>query len=394
MAPGLLRRRAFGALWLARTVSFLGDGVSRTALVLLTARQGAGAVAVVLLASTLPRFLGPVGGALADRWDRRRLMRLCAVGQLAVLAVVAAALPPLPVLALLFAASALLATAFGPASSSSVPDLVAPAELTRANALIGTALNVQVAAGPALGGLLVGLGSVRLAFAVDAATFALSALLLGRLPGLPPGGARLAGVWASTREGLRYVRRSPAVRALVAGLVVFVAFASIDNVALVFLVEDRLGGSATAYGLVQAGFGLGMLAVSLGLGGLRRPLASGPLLVAGAGASAAGAFATAVAPTLAVAGGVQSLAGIGNGIENIALDTHVQRLVPAPMLGRVFGAVSTGAQVGAGLAYVAGAPLVAALGPRGAFVVAGAGSVLGLLVLLPALRAPLAGAAD
>lgn len=394
MTQGLLRRRAFGALWLARTVSFLGDGVSRTALVLLTARQGAGAVAVVLLANTLPRFLGPVGGALADRWDRRRLMQLCAVGQLAVLAVVAAALPPLPVLALLFAASALLATAFGPASSSSVPDLVAPAELTRANALIGTALNVQVAAGPALGGLLVGLGSVRLAFAVDAATFALSALLLGRLPALLPGGARIAGVWASTREGLRYVRRSPAVRALVAGLVLFVAFASIDNVALVFLVEDRLGGSATAYGLVQAGFGLGMLVVSLGLGGLRRPLASGPLLVAGAGASAAGAFATAAAPTLALAGGAQALAGIGNGIENVALDTHVQRVVPAPMLGRVFGAVSTAAQVGAGLAYVAGAPLVAALGPRGAFVVAGAGSVLGLLVLLPALRAPLVVAAD
>jgi len=143
MASRLLRRRGFGALWLARTVSFLGDGVTRTALVLLTARQGVTAVAVVLLASTLPRFLGPVAGALADRIDRRRLMRGCDAGQVLVLGIIAATLPPLGVLAALVAVSALLATAFAPASASCVPDLVDPAELTRGNALLGTAINVQ-----------------------------------------------------------------------------------------------------------------------------------------------------------------------------------------------------------------------------------------------------------
>ncbi len=388
MASRLLRRRGFGALWLARTVSFLGDGVTRTALVLLTARQGVTAVAVVLLASTLPRFLGPVAGALADRIDRRRLMRGCDAGQVLVLGIIAATLPPLGVLAALVAVSALLATAFAPASASCVPDLVDPAELTRGNALLGTAINVQIAAGPALGGLLVGLGSVRLAFVVDAATFAASALLLGRLPALPPVGARTAGMWTSTLAGLRYVRRVPAVRALVVGLMVFVAFAAIDNVALVFLVEDRLDGSATVYGLAQACFGIGMLAASFGLGRIRRTLPTGPALVVGAGAMAAGNVITALAPAVAVAGGGQFVGGLGNGIENIATNTHVQRLVPPPLLGRVFGIVSTGAQVGNGVAYAAGAPLVAAVGPRGAFLIAGIGSMLGLLLLLPVLREP------
>jgi len=54
----------------------------------------------------------------------------------------------------------------------------------------------------------------------------------------------------------------------------------------------------------------------------------------------------------------------------------------------VFGIVSTGAQVGNGVAYAAGAPLVAAVGPRGAFLIAGIGSMLGLLLLLPVLREP------
>lgn len=385
-APGPLRQPAFRALVLARTVSFLGDGVTRTALVLLTAQQGAGAVTVVLLAGALPRFLGPLGGALADRWDRRTLMRSCALGQAVVVAVVAITLPPLPVLVALVAAEALLATAFNPASSSCVPQLVEPPQLTRANAMIATAFNVQLAAGPALGGLLVGLGGVRTAFAVDAATFAAAALLLGLLPPLRKTAAETSGVWTSTWDGLAYVARSRALRWFVVGTVVFVAFAAIDNVALVFLVEDELGGSATTFGLVQSCFGIGMLVGSISLGVWRRPPGAAALVGAGAGATAAGSLLTAVAPSLATAGGAQAMAGVGNGVENIATSSYVHQLVPAPMLGRVFGAVATSAQVGSSLAYVVGAPLVAELGPRGAFTVAGLGTIVGLCILLVGTR--------
>jgi len=368
-------------------VSFLGDGVTSTALILLTSRHGAGAVATVLLADALPRFLGPLGGALADRWDRRTLMCGCAVGQAAVVATVAVTLPSIPLLAVLVAAEAVLATAANPASSSTVPQLVDPASLTRANSLVGMAVNVQVAAGPALGGLLVGLGGSRTAFAVDAGTFIASALLLCGLPALPPAAAATSGLWTSTADGLRYVARSPALRSFVAGTVVFVAFAAIDNVALVFLVKGRLGGSATSYGLVQACFGVGMLLASIGLGAWRRTPAAGTLVLAGAGATSAGSLLTAAAPTLLAAGSAQAIAGVGNGVENVATSTYIQQLVPAPKLGRAFGAVGTSAQVGGGLAYVAGVPLVVGLGPRGAFTVAGLGTVVGLLVLLTGLRA-------
>ena len=385
---GLLHQLPFRALWSARMVSFLGDGVAKTALVLLTARQGPGAVAIVLIAGTLPRFLGPMGGALADRWDRRSLMRMCAVGQALVMAVITAALPPVPVLAVLVAAEASLATAFNPASASCVPQIVDATQLTRANSLIATALTVQVAAGPAIGGLLVGVGGSRTAFAVDAATFLAAAVLLGRLPTLPPTIAAISGVWASTVDGLRYVGRLPALRSFVAGTLVFVTFAAVDNVALVFLVKDRLGGSATTYGYMQTCFGIGMLVASIFLGIRRRTLAPAPLMLIGSGGTAVGSLLTALAPGLAAAGGAQTLAGIGNGIENVATTTYVQQLVPARMLGRVVGVVSTAGQVGNGLAYAVGAPLVAGLGPRNALIVAAFGAVFGLLILLAGFRTP------
>ncbi len=387
----LLRDSAFRGLWLSRTISFTGDGITRTALVLLTAGHGPTAVGLVLLASTVPRFLGPVTGALADRWERRRLMRGCELGQAVMITLIAVTLPPLPILLVLVLVATTLATAFAPASASCVPALVPSKELARANALIGTAFNFQVALGPAIGGLAVGLAGPRIAFALDAATFLASAALLRGLPRLPPNRRAVsdvaASVWASTLEGLRYVNRSPGLRSLVVALVVFVAFAAIDNVALVFLVEDELSGSATAYGLVQGCFGLGMLLASIGLSWLRRTVSSAVLLVTGAVAGVVGALATAAAPGVVAAGATQAVAGSGNGIDNIAVNTHVQRLVPTPMLGRVFGAVNTSAQVGSGIAYVISGPLLAALGPRAAFLIAGAGSALGLVLLVPALHA-------
>ncbi len=394
-APPLLREPAFRALWISRVVSFTGDGIGRIAIVLLALRDGPTAVSLVLLAYTVPRLLGPLAGTLADRYDRRRLMRGCEWGGAAIMTAIAVTLPALPVLIVLVAATSALATVFGPTSSSTVPMLVSAPQLPRANAMIATAFNFQIALGPAIGGVAVGLSGARLAFALDAATFAVSALVLGALPVVAPDAestaarrtGRAGGIWRETAEGLRYVRRTPGVRALVVALVVFVAFAGIDNVALPFLVEGSLHGSAEQFGLVQAAFGVGMLAASGYLSVARRAASAAVLLIGGAVLGMIGALATAVAPTVLAVAATQALAGIGNGADNIATNTHVQHVAPAPVLGRVFGTIGTAAQAGSGLAYVGAGPLVAALGARWAFVVAGAGSVIGIVLLVPALRA-------
>ena len=277
--PNPLRSsRAFRRLWIARTLSHVGDGIAVVALVLLvqgSQRTGV-AVGVLLLASSLPRFLGPFAGVVADRIGQRALMVGCDLGNAAIFLVIAGLAPSFPWLLALVAASAVLDTLFAPAGRSAIPALVAPEELLQANAWMGTSLNLQVAVGTLLGGALVaGLGA-RGALAANALSFLLSAALLTGLPPLrPPREGERRGFLAVGTAGLAYAWQTPLVRALVVALFLGVAFAAVDNVALVFLVRETLGGGPLAFGVVTAAYGVGMLAASIGLSWRRATVAAG-----------------------------------------------------------------------------------------------------------------------
>ena len=116
-----------------------------------------------------------------------------------------------------------------------------------------------------------------------------------------------------------------------------------DNVALVFLVRETLGGGPVAFGLVSAAFGVGMISASLGLSIRRTSVAVTTLLIVAWLASGFGTVATGLAPVIVVAALAQAVGGFGNGLENIAADTLIQQAVPREMLGRVFGLVTTAA---------------------------------------------------
>ncbi len=389
--PGLFREAPrFRSLWLSKSISATGTGAGRVALVLVAARSGPGAVSLALLATALPSLLSPLAGAVADRVDQRRLLAGCEAGQGLCYVAIALATPRLAVLIPLVAVASLFATLMSPAGKSTVPRLVPPDRLARANALLGLAVNLQIVAGPALGGLLAGLAGPVTAFAVNAASFALSALLLARLGPLPAAapavGAGARGLAAGTWAGLGYATRSPVLRALTVGTLLFVSFAAMDNVVLVFLVQHGLHLAGAAYGLASAAFGAGMVAASLFLAARadrRRPAF---WLVGGVSLGALGTVATGLAPGLGAVAAAQAVAGAGNTADLVGTDTLVQRTVPAPLLGRAFGAVYGAAQLGSSIAYLAAAPLVAAAGPRVAFVLAGLGMLTGLAAFGPALR--------
>ncbi|EWM13800.1 major facilitator superfamily transporter [Kutzneria sp. 744] len=395
MNPGprtrLLRDNpGFRALCVSRAVSCVGDGITTAALVLLAAAQhGPTGVSLLLVANALPRFGGPLAGVFVDRVPTRRLITCCDLASAAVIGLIALTVPPLPLLLGLIVVAGALSTLRGPAGRSLVPVLVSPTDRGPANALFGLGRTLQLAAGPAVGGLLsIGPGGVRTALAVDVATFVIAAVLLARLPAFQPvrDPSVITGVWAEAVAGIRHVATNRPVRILILTMFALVVFATVDNVALVFLTGYQLSAGPAGYGLAASAFGIGMTLTSLACTRLARGRSPVALLAVAIAATGVGMILAGLAPTLVVVVVAQLIAGAGNSGENIGFDTAVQNAVPRPLLGRVFGTLSTAAQLGSGVAYVAGDLLLDVAGPRVTFVLAGAGTLLVLLWLAPALR--------
>src|SRR6201747_1604130 len=390
-ALALLRDRPrFRALWAALALSYTGSGAALTALILYVQQtRGTGtAVAALLIAETVPRLLGPLAGSLADRVDLRQLMIGADLGQAALFAALAF-LPPFAAILALAALTSTLQPAYGPARPAAAPALVEDSELLQANSLTGVAANLFVGIGPLVGGALFAIGGAAAVMALNTATFLLSALLTRRIPALPPEQREQAGearepFFASARTGLRYALANPVTRTITLTILFMFAFLSIDNVALVFLVRDTLGGGAVAYGLISAAFGAGMLVSSLGI--MRGSDFGAPrLYLLGVGLSSLGALLTGFAPTLLLAAAIQLVCGGGNGIEIVAGDTAFPQGVPRHLLGRVYGLTSTAVGIGTGIAMVLGGFLVDATSPRIAFLVAGVGGLLVTAIAAPTL---------
>ena len=392
-ALALLRRRPqFRALWAAIGLSYAGSGAATTALTLYVQQtHGTGtAVAAFLIASQMPRLLGPLAGGIADRTDLRTVLIGCDIGQAAIFAAIAT-LPPFGVLIALTALTTVLQTSYGPARTAMVPNLVEPDELIQANALLGTATNLYVAVGPLVGGLLFAAIGPAAGILVNAATFLGSAALTTRVPPTrPPADVEHEPLLKAARTGARFVWGNTMLRTVTVSLFLLVSFLAVDNVALVFLVRETLGGSAFAYGLIEAVFGVGMLAGSFWiLRGRGGSWAASRLYLLACSLSSVASVGSGLSPSLGVLAPVQVVAGSGNGIEVIAGETIIQQQVPRGMIGRVYGFTSSATSLGIGVAQAGGGLLLDATSPRATFLIAAAGGLLVTLAIAPTmLRAP------
>jgi MFS family permease len=281
-----------------------------------------------------------LGGALADRMDRRRLLALDQIALVAVaMALLVAALLGEPPVLLLFVLAGLLA-GFGAlqnvARTAIVPNLVAREDMPSALAINFGLMHVTLVAGAGLGGLLIAAAGVAAAYAADAVTcLALVWALRGLGPQLPAAtGATPARIGRSIVDGLRFVRRSPAL------LGSFV----IDLSAMTFGMPRALSPvlAVSVYGAGAAGTGLLFAAVSAGsavaalttgwLGSARRlglitiaAVCAWGLAIAGAG------FAGSLWPAaalLAVAGAADSVSAVCRSVIN-------QTVTPDELRGRM-----------------------------------------------------------
>ena len=372
-------------------MSYLGDSLGLVALMLHVADTTGQALAVALLllaGDFAPALLGPLAGTVADRLDRRRVLVGCELLQGAPVLATALWLPPLPGLLALVGLRAVAGQVFQPASRAAVPALVPGHDLERANAAVGVASNGGETLGPLVAALLLPVLEVRGVLLVDAATFLVSAALLAFLPamGTTSGLGRQASFLADARAGLGYVRAEPTVRAVIGGYVAIVACNGIDDVGLVFLATDTLGGGERAVGLLLAAVGVGLLAGYALLARARGRLPLTALLRAGFAVSSAGNLLTGLAWAVAAAFAVQAVRGLGIAALDVAATTLLQRIVPARLLGRVFGSLYGGIGVAAAFAYLVGGLLLDRTGPRVAFVAAGAAGLLATGATALALR--------
>jgi len=363
-------------LWSASSASALGDGLRRVALPLLAVHLTTDPrlVALVAAAGTVPWLVfGLPIGALVDRFDRRRtmaavdLLRTLTVALLAV-AVAAGALS----IALLVAVTFVLGTGEIFAESAAlalVPQLVDTAQLERANGRLQAGeVTAGQFAGQGLGGALFAV-ALALPFALDAATFLLSAVLVLSLRTATrhrPPAASLRRLPAETAEGLRWLARHRLLRTLCVLLAVLAAVSGAFWAVAALYAASILGLGPTGFGVLLAVGAAGSLAGSL----LAEPLAvrlgtagATRLSVAVVTVATAG---LAVTRSPLVAGALLAVNGIAVLVWNVVTVSLRQAIIPDHLLGRVGSAylfVGLGAQpvgaLGAGLlAHAAGLPAV------------------------------------
>jgi MFS family permease len=391
--PGALVRanRPFAALALARVVSLTGDALSLVALMLYTANTTGEALAVavlLLVGDFAPSLLSPFAGALADRFDLRRLMVASELVQGGLIAAIALTLPPLPVLLVLVALRAVAGQVFLPASRAAVPALVADDDLPAANSVVGFGANAGEVLGPLVAAALVGSLGVSGVLLVDAASFLVSALVLLALPPLRPRAAGHEPLLASARAGLRFLRAPGPVRAVVLGFCAVVACNGVDDVALVFLARDTFHAGDAAVALLLAAVGIGLFAGYALLAAYSARVSMVVLLIAGFAVSSVGNLLTGLAWAVAAAFTVQTVRGLGIAAMDVATNTLLPRLVPPDMLGRVFGNLYGAVGVAAALSYVAGSVLLDRTSAPVTLVVAGGLGALATAVTALALRRP------
>lgn len=381
-----LRERNLRLLLAGLAASQAGDWLYNLALVALVYDRTHSSlwIGLTTAARIVPEVvLGPIGGILADRVDRRRLMigaDAARATTMVGLAVVAATQAPI-VLAPLLAA---LATAAGSAYPTCVvavlPRLADDALLPAANAARIAITNVCIIAGPLFGAVLLFLGSPATAFAVNASTFLLGIATVVALPreALRRPAQADAGPPARIRSdleaGWRALRACDDAVALVGADVIASAVYGALTVVLVLL-ADRLGLASAGYGYLLAGLGAGGLLAS-GLAsraaGAARP--RGPLAAA---LLAIGVALTllAVAGSLPTAVALVALVGAGSIVTEIVADTCLQRSLPADVFARAYGLVIPACIAGIVLGALLAPVAVAILGFGGTLAALGTGVV-------------------
>lgn len=349
---------------------------------------GASAVGIAGLVRLLPAaIVAPFAASLGDRFRRERfLLAMTLIGSLALGASAAAAYADAVVLVFAFAALfGLACTLIRPTLQALLPSLArTPEELIASNAATSTIESLGTLFGPLVAGVLVSVADVGLVFALGAGALLLGAAVLARVE--VEGGVDLAaanaaegGAWRVLAAGFRTIARARRPR-LVVFLIVSQTFVrGCLNVLIVVAAFQVFHAGGAAVGYMTAAIGVGGLIGAVGsvtLGARRLAVTFGLSLVFWG----VPIMLMASWPNLVPAIFLLAVVGAANSVEDVAVFTLLQRIVPNEILTRVLGVLWALAMGGVAVGSIAAPALVHGIGARAAFLVVG--SLLPVLALV------------
>jgi predicted MFS family arabinose efflux permease len=391
---GSLRYPAFRKLLAGLGISLIGDWLYNLALITLVYERTHSPLwaGITTAARLVPMVaLGPLGGAVADRFNRRRLMATCDIIRLALmvlLAVFAAAQLPVVLAPVVAAAATAAGCPYAPCAAAVTPRLVPDADLPGANAARSALTSAAVIAGPALGGVLLLLGSPATAFAANGVTFGLSALAVLAIPdgeAFRPGGTgqHQGGLLRDIADGAAVLRAHPRALLIVGADITCSAVYGMQTVLLILVArEDGLG--LHGYGYLFAGIGAGALLGTALASRAQRSRHPRAVLLAALAAVGAPMLLLAAVHWAAAAIILASVTGTGAILVEILTETGLQRALPAELFGRAYGLALPAAVAGIAAGSLTAPLLTTVLGQTGALVACGAVALsYGLALMRP-----------
>jgi MFS family permease len=299
---------------------------------------------VIAAAFALPMLvLPPLGGAVADRLPRLKLLWLVQISYLAFSTALATlTLTELVdvwfLIAYAFANGVILAFD-SPVRHALLPDLVTREQLTSAVSLNSAAFTGAALVGPAIAGMLIPVVGVGGVFIINAVSCVATLWALSRIRGVPQHGhgekGASAGVLRSIGQGVAYVRRSALLSGLLTVAVVAGVFARSYTPLLAVFARDEFRVGSEAFGFLVAAGGLGTLAGAFGLAGRGDVERRGRWVMAATLLQATLLFAFATSPWYALALPLLVLIGVTNAISGALTATLIQLAVPNQLRGRV-----------------------------------------------------------
>ena len=395
-ALGPLRHPTFRAIWLGAMASNFGMLIQTVGAAWLMTQLTTAAemVALVQASNTLPiAFLALISGAIADSYDRRKVMLLAQCFMLAVAACLTVLawldlLTPWSLLSMTFLIGAGMALN-NPSWQASVGDMVTRDDLAQAVTLNSMGFNLSRSVGPALGGMIVAAAGAAAAFAINAVSYlGLIFVLIRWKPALPASTLPREGLGSAILTGLRYLVMSPKIETVMARSFMFGITASSVMALMPLIARDILSGGPELFGLLLGAFGLGAVAVGLSNQSLRARFAGETLIRAGFCGFSACAITAALSPWPALTMAAMTLGGAAWVLTLSLFNTTVQLSTPRWVVGRLLSLYQMATFAGMALGSWIWGVVTEHYGVSNALLVAGSlmlvGAAIGFLMPLPA----------